>query len=153
MGDGPIANYEYKPFKSRPGKKLGFDAVGPGWKPILEALDSQMKGAIRHAVQHATVVKPEYRDEECRADASIEVFQVKEKFGGLRVYWGGEGLSSRINAELSGATAMAEAMSYKTCEDCGSAASDTRAAKSGVGVWVRTLCEDCHVKRDKEKGS
>lgn len=46
--------------------KLPLDDVGPGWASILKRLD-----VVLAAI-----------------DPNLEVFQVKEKFGGLRVYVG-----------------------------------------------------------------
>ena len=149
MSDGPIENYEYSPYLNRPGTKLGFSAVGPGWTPILESLDSLMVGSVAHAVQHATVVKEEYRDKQCEADASITILQIKEKFGGLRVYWTGEGLGDRIWNQVSGAVNMAEAMAHKTCEKCGSLdGTATRNRKSEKYGRILTLCGSCHDERD-----
>lgn len=55
--------------------------------------------------------------------------QVKEKFGGLRFYYDGG------DDYISALSAMAESMSYVTCEECGNPGKPTR------GGWVRTLCE------------
>lgn len=65
----------------------------------------------------------------------FEVFQVKEKFGGLRFYVG------NATEEIFDRIEQAEAESYKTCEHCGS--------KDGVtseGSWITTLCEKCRKK-------
>ena len=149
MSDGPIENYTYAPFANRPGTELGYSAVGPGWTTILKALDGIMVGSVAHAVQHATVVKEEYRDKQCEADASIIILQIKEKFGGLRVYWTGSGLGDRIWNQVGGAVTMAESMSYKTCEKCGSTKGvDTRKRNSAAGGRTLTLCEVCHEERD-----
>lgn len=54
--------------------------------------------------------------------------QVKEKFGGLRFYYlGGD-------EYISGLSAMAESMSYVTCEECGNPGKPNK-----IG-WIRTLC-------------
>lgn len=58
--------------------------------------------------------------------------QVKEKFGGLRFYM------TSANDEIRELVSEAEALSYKTCEECGEPGEerDTR--------WIRTLCDHCH---------
>lgn len=65
---------------------------------------------------------------------SFEVFEVKEKFGGLRFYVenGTEEIFDRIH--------QAEEESYKTCEVCGKPGE----ARKNNG-WVQTLCLDCFV--------
>ena len=65
-------------------------------------------------------------------DFELEVFQVKEKFGGLRFYID-EGTVS-IHERIK----KAENKSYEICEVCGKPGriDDSRR-------WVRTLCEEC----------
>ncbi len=60
-------------------------------------------------------------------------FQIKEKFGGLRLY----GASSLEN--------VLEDMSYKICEYCGST-KDIGYTKG----WIKTQCKECALKKDKE---
>ncbi len=150
MSDGPIANYTYSPWMNKPGTKLGFSAVGPGWTTILESLDELMVNTIEHAVQHGTVVKEKYREAGNTADAKIVVGQIKEKFGGLRVYIDSmEGISDRLQERIHGAVNMAEYMAYKTCEKCGSMDGvDTRNKKDTKAGRTLTLCGVCHEERD-----
>lgn len=58
--------------------------------------------------------------------------QIKEKFGGLRVYSNGGDEYTR------GLIGMAECWSYKTCEICGNKGQTT---KHG---WLKTICEKCN---------
>lgn len=60
------------------------------------------------------------------------VVQVKEKFGGLRVYVnnGTEAALTAINA--------AELLARKTCQACGAGGATLR-----TGGWARTLCDGC----------
>lgn len=65
---------------------------------------------------------------------NFEVFEVKEKFGGLRFY--AENSNEEINALIN----KAEEESYVTCEVCG------KPGRPRDGGWVRTLCEE-HIKQ------
>ena len=88
------------------------DCVGEGWSEILDDL---------------------VRDLETLGwDGTV--YQVKEKFGGLRFYIGdgGDEIWERIR--------KAEEESIKTCEDCGAD------GKRRGGSWIRTLCEECQQK-------
>lgn len=58
--------------------------------------------------------------------------QIKEKFGGLRVY-----LDSHDD-RWSEAIREAEAESFKTCQTCGEPG-----RRRGVGGWLMTSCEAC----------
>jgi len=60
--------------------------------------------------------------------------QIKEKWGGLRIYYiGGDDY-------IRGVVDMAEEMSYKICERCGCPGSPN---KHG---WITTLCDNCRGK-------
>ena len=60
--------------------------------------------------------------------------QIKEKWGGLRVYHSGG------DDYVDGVIIMAEEMSYKICERCGCPGSPN---KQG---WIMTLCDNCRGK-------
>ncbi|GMV19486.1 MAG: hypothetical protein AMXMBFR56_77100 [Polyangiaceae bacterium] len=60
------------------------------------------------------------------------VLQVKEKFGGLRVY-----VDNATVAALAAINA-AEKLAATTCQVCGAGEAKLRA-----GGWARTLCEGC----------
>ena len=64
--------------------------------------------------------------------------QVKEKFGGLRLYTGA------ATDEQFDIINKAEEESYHTCEWCGSKENITTS-----GGWLITLCDDCRQKRDE----
>jgi len=83
------------------------NAVGQGWASILKPI-------LEQAVKE---------------DAHIA--QVKEKFGGLRIY------AYDGSDELMNMIDVAENASYKICEYCG---------EPGVpraGSWTKTLCDKC----------
>jgi hypothetical protein len=60
----------------------------------------------------------------------VVAIQVKEKFGGLRFYFGGG------DDFIDGVVALAESMSYRTCEKCGAPGT------SNTSGWIQTLCEE-----------
>lgn len=64
----------------------------------------------------------------------VKFDQVKEKYGGLRLYFSGG------DDYVEGLVSMAEAMSYKICEVCGNKGEPNK------GGWITTLCENCRNK-------
>lgn len=60
----------------------------------------------------------------------VQITQIKEKFGGLRIY------GHEFTDYISGAVTLAEDMSYKLCEVCGSPGT------LRTGGWIRTLCDN-----------
>ena len=70
----------------------------------------------------------------------INITQIKEKMGGLRIYYtGGDEL-------IDGMVWFAEHMSYYICEYCGT--------NKDVGLttgWYSTICKDCHSKIKNRK--
>ena len=95
---------------------FGFDC-GDGWLPILEDLFMKIDDVVK-------------RDNL----TEFKVVQVKEKFGGLRVYVRGG------NAEITALINGAEETAAETCEDCG----NTPAQRRSVHGYVRTQCSKCH---------
>ena len=67
-------------------------------------------------------------------EEKIRIYQIKEKFGGLRIY------VSHSNPFLDAKIEEAENRSYKTCEQCG-ATNDTGLLY--VGGWIYNCCRDC----------
>jgi len=64
----------------------------------------------------------------------VKFDQIKEKYGGLRVYYSGG------DDYVRGIISMAEEYSYKVCGVCGNA------KKPNKGGWITTLCESCREK-------
>lgn len=95
-------------------------AVGEGWHPILAKLHKQVMALV-----------PDYA-----------VFQVKEKFGGLRIELTldpdlDKDLLAEVVQQVWDLCEAAEEESLRTCEYCG---------KPGTaidGSWVKTLCPGC----------
>jgi hypothetical protein len=67
----------------------------------------------------------------------VKFDQIKEKFGGLRIYFSGG------DDYVEGVVSMAEEMSYKICEVCGNS------GKPNKGGWITTLCNNCRNKDEK----
>lgn len=93
---------------------------GKGWNkliiPILDYIDIYNSGQ--------------------KEEDKIHILQIKEKFGGLRIY------VSPKPPELSKMIEDAEDQSYKVCEFCGST-EDVKQTSSG---WIKTLCKNCREK-------
>jgi hypothetical protein len=69
-------------------------------------------------------------------DKKFKFEQIKEKFGGLNMYYSGG------NEEIFKITDAAEKESYKTCEHCGTKRGVTTEGKG----WILTLCKKCRTK-------
>lgn len=121
-------------------------AVGDGWYNIIDALCANIQGHIDHSYKNIEwarrwnerVNDPDLewtafvpREERPIPEPVQQVIavQVKEKFGGLRFYYSGG------DEYIAGLVSMAESMSDRTCEVCGSPGTHTE------GGWIRTLCE------------
>lgn len=85
--------------------------VGKGWRDLLTDCLQQM---------HA-------------ADPTFKIYQIKEKFGGLRLYWSTD---ATPDTDLEDFVKEAELESYQTCEECGAPGSP------GGTSWIKTLCEE-----------
>lgn len=85
------------------------------------------EGALERV--HQDMLKHTYR-EVTEKVPQVVASQVKEKFGGLRFYYDGG------DDYISGLSAMAESMSYVTCESCG------KPGESTNGGWIKTVCSD-----------
>jgi len=91
------------------------NAVGPGWHGLIEAAYKRLK------------------------KEDVIVLQVKEKFGGLRIYVGG------ASSETHDFIESLEAQSYHICEFCGDP------GKTRNLGWTFTLCEKCANKELKRR--
>lgn len=107
-------------------REIAKQCVGPGWGKLID----------------------KFYDVKEQIAPSIVVQQVKEKFGGIRIYIGfGEDIEdedvSSSYEELLGIIDELEQESYKTCEACG--AFGQMAKRYG---WYKTLCVECAEKDD-----
>lgn len=90
-------------------------SCGNGWYDIINNVCKLITSHQKH------IKNTEY--------VSVTFDQIKEKWGGLRIYYSGG------DDFVSGIVDMAESTSYYTCEVCGNKGFVT---KSG---WAKTLCE------------
>jgi len=129
----PCAMYSVNRMRGSAPRHIGFDAVGPGWHPILEELDSEFVEILGVA------------------DISkLEVVQIKEKFGWLRVYLNHPRFEDEVQRQLYAAVNRAEEKSSKTCEKCGSTKGvDTRPIQGKRFSRTLTLCQFHHEERDR----
>jgi hypothetical protein len=93
--------------------------TGDGWYDILDTLCGQIQN-------HQNLF-----------GLNVEAVQVKQKFGGLRFYYNGG------DEFIEGLTSMAEAISNRTCEECGSPATTTTR-----GHYTKTQCLRCSACED-----
>ncbi|MBB1090463.1 hypothetical protein HUU61_04100 [Rhodopseudomonas palustris] len=96
----------------------GYPSVGDGWRELVET-------AVGRMVEAAA------------PRGSLTIVQIKEKFGGLRIYWHGRNLSAVSTRAIEEAVALAEARSACTCEVCGA---EGRLHKHGG--WFATACPE-----------
>jgi len=99
--------------------------TGDGWYNTLDTLCDQIQNHLKNNLQ---------KDQDPTV-VNVEATQVKEKFGGLRFYYNGG------DEFIEGLVWMAEAISYRTCEECGSPGTSNNTG------WIKTLCPPC---RDKD---
>lgn len=106
---------------------------GDGWYDLIYSLCAEITAAYRN------YNKP----------IDIEVEQVKEKYGGLRFYYGFTASSpdyAEVHLEVDGIAAKWEKKSEEVCEECG---------KPGVTrnelPWISTLCDECLAAGSAEK--
>lgn len=108
---------------------------GNGWYEIISSVCWMIK---QHEENKEWTRKYLQKNDPERLASLPEYFpvkfdQVKEKYGGLRLYFSGG------DEYVEGLVSMAEAFSYKVCEVCGNKGEPN---KTG---WISTLCESCRV--------
>lgn len=103
---------------------FGFEC-DDGWYGIIDTLCNGINAHVNHKRQ----MNQDMPAEQFYEEHGVVAVQVKEKWGGLRFYVNGS------DEYVDGLIAMAEGMSYRTCEVCGNP------GKTRAGGWVRTLCD------------
>ena len=80
----------------------GYPTVGNGWRELIETALARIAAAV------ASV-----------PGAKVTITQIKEKYGGLRIYFDDSGLSEDAEARVEEAIDLAEYRAACTCENCG----------------------------------
>ena len=93
---------------------------GDGWYDLIDDLSAKLEAEIVKLKENGTAT-----------DVLPVAAQVKEKFGGLRIY------VDFATEEMYDMIDEAEKKSYTICEECGAE------GKVRSGGWIRTLCDDC----------
>ena len=121
-----------------------------GWFDIIDAALTTIQGHITnrnnqiqsniewHATRDIGEPIPDWRRETELLEYP-QVQQIKEKFGGLRIYLSIE------DEYIHGIINMAEAMAVRTCEVCGA-----KGTMRG-GSWLKTLCDEHHKEREEHR--
>lgn len=78
-------------------------------------------------------------EQEPEAGKELTILQLKEKFGGVRVYFGPMECSYRFHSELNSLVNLYEMSSYATCTHCGKDADIVY-----IGGYAAALCPTCH---------
>lgn len=73
------------------------------------------------------------------AEYDGDIFQIKEKFGGLRFYFSGGPDSFHQKVD------NAEEKSYQICQKCG------KPGRPRYGGWIATLCDEHAAERRRER--
>lgn len=91
-----------------------------GWIPLLDRLFSMIDHYVTGKKKHHKI------------DIEFTATTIKEKFGGLRIYFDGG------DEYIGGLISFAEAHSYDICENC-----STNQDIGRTNGWVRSLCRSC----------
>lgn len=115
-------------------------AVGDGWFKIIWDLSEKIDKEIdSHYAGKPSELAKAYLSE----NYTVNVFQVKEKFGGLRFYIDVD--DSKLSKKINPYIREAENLSYKTCEKCGRPGSIRR------NGWISVQCDTCVKKEERRK--
>jgi hypothetical protein len=112
-------------------------SVGDGWYGLVEKV-----------CKHLYKVKNE-------TGLQFEATQIKEKFGSLRFYVSDDNRlvkitpyqRSKVSSDLIDFISSVEGESIKMCEIC----SSDGELKSTRGWWAKTLCDECHERRQNDR--
>ena len=120
----------------------GFE-IGPGWYNIIRTLCASITMHLKENKRIRSVLLQHNPHKYTIPDEcpQVTIVQIKEKFGGLRVYYdGGDGT-------VEGMVTMAESWAMHTCEKCGNAGKSRN-----LRGWIAMLCDVHHAERlDKMK--
>jgi hypothetical protein len=109
---------------------------GDGWYTIIDALCARIMGYNKSLNWKIEDDIEKGLATEADLIPVIQATQVKEKYGGLRFY------TNSTDEYIEGLVSMAEAMSSRTCEECGNP------GKQNNDGWITTLCDSCRKEYD-----
>jgi hypothetical protein len=98
----------------------GFPLVGDGWRELVETAVGRIADVVAAA-----------------PSARVTIVETKSKYGTLRTYWDGSGLTETAENAIADAVAKAEARSACTCDVCGEAG-----VLHQVGGQLLTACAE-----------
>ncbi len=147
-------------FQSSSGvERYGFE-VDEGWKGIISTLCESIYEPVSTSRAEIKFLEDQYKrlegshsdnlakNQELLMKARVEynkaidelpvVFQVKEKFGGLRFYAG------KTDERILSLISFAQRLSYITCERCGASNDTVKTFRIG---WNKTYCLECGVEK------
>ena len=106
-----------------------------GWYELLSSVCWRISQHEKNIEDRKRILadRPEKIKEDLEYNA-VKFDQIKEKNGGLRIYYNGG------DNYVRGVVSMAEEYSYKVCEVCGNS------GKPNKGGWISTLCDNCRNK-------
>jgi len=110
-----------------------------GWYDLIESVCS-MIDTYEENISYRIKTLNKLGKENDQSDLNyipVKFDQIKEKLGGLRIYFSGG------DRYVQGLVSMAEAMSYRLCEVCGNH------GKPNKNGWIHTLCDKHREERSK----
>ena len=99
---------------------------GNGWYDLINSICWEIQQRNKNIES-----RNKYNPENNEKLIDFKFDQIKEKFGGLRIYYSGG------DDYVRGLVDLAETMSYTICENCGNKGQPN---KNG---WIMTLCSGC----------
>jgi hypothetical protein len=122
-------------------KHFGGYEIGEGWWHIIDKLMGQIQHHIDCSVRNHQWDLENDKNDIRPVCPEVTIEQIKEKFGGLRFYYGGG------DQYISGLVSMAELWADQTCETCGN-----KGERRSSG-WIRTLCDKHEALHQVSKGN
>ena len=123
-----------------------------GWKKWIEKFLESLEWLTEN---RRYIKNPDYNPdiEESRTNKQyiegpkreLKIFQIKEKFGEIRVYM--ENYPEDIKADIHEVIAKLEARTELTCYSCGKVEEDLIQTKG----WISFICKECFDKRNSKK--
>ena len=112
---------------------------GVGWKIPVERLLKSLDFHLKNNCYIENPDKDSYRKYIKDPEASIKIFQIKQKFGDARCY--AQANSERLQRHVDMCVAAFEARCEYTCEGCGKVGKDF--IRKNEHGWIHCLCDDC----------